>query len=175
MYYILVCWKRENKRDQVIVSIHSSELEAFQELDRLEYKNSIEKNLASLKNIWYDTVYYDVLTCSKFISDGLSLEEQTQELDKLYASEIDEAIKEKNKRDLSLHLSAMLESETKRQIELAEIQLFISWWESHQEVFHAFLEEKEIRTIKILPTVKSYLRNTQDETICKWMRERFII
>ena len=175
MYYILVCWKEQNKREKTIVSIHTSELEAFQELARQEYIKSIEKKLDFLRNKWYNAVDYDVLTYSEFISDGLSLEEQTRKLDKCYASEMEEAIKEKEKRDLSQNLRAKFDEETKRHLELTEIQLFISWWESHHEVFHAFLEEKEIKTIKILPIVKSYLIHTQDETICKWMREHFII
>ena len=170
MYYILICREPEK-----ILSIHTCLEEALQEKDRLDYEIQIKRTLASYQNHYFDTFEYDIVSVSEFKSSGLTLEQEKEKLDKKYQYLLEEAQEKKKQRDTERELKEMIEQQKKRDLELSQINEFMSWWDFHQPMFYAFMEEKEIKTAFILPIVRSYLLHKNDSTIREWMLKRYIL
>lgn len=170
MYYVLIC-----RAPEKILSIHTCLEEALQEKDRLDYENEIKRQLASYKDQYVDPFDYDIVSVPQFKSSGLTLEQEKETLDQEYQLVLENAQKEKKQRDIERELKEKIEHDKKRELEYVKINEFMSWWDTHQPVFHAFLEEKEIKTALILPIVRSYLVHKNDPTIHQWMLNRYII
>jgi len=170
MYYCLV----REEPNPAILSIHSTEEDAYDELNIHKYEDVYKEQLDTLNayiegrpNLRKETLY-TIIPCKGATSE-MSYEERKKRITERYIPLIEEAEVNYEIKRSENNLKIILQNERQSQEQRKEIEAFMLKWETC---------DSDIRTIwidKIKPIVRSYLLKKNDTEIREWMRDRFIV
>lgn len=159
-----------------IVSIHTTEEEAFEEKELMDYEdalrakeNALNANANGCRIDSPRTV--SIVPCDKpDTDDQRSYEERKQSITEMYKPRIQEAQNRYDRYQTETQQKASVEHEKNLQEQRTEILAFMSKW---QTADGRDIPSNCVETI--VRVVRRYLTMKEDAEIYQWMRDRYIL